>query len=307
MIQVFVFQVSCSPFQACEVPKQSRKQGICMQCTSLSNSKGWVGPRPRNLHRRWAIGWRSSRGHPWTRQASDTSGFSASICPARNPVSRILRRILGILYQRVSKGLESQRLFKLNKNLWTISVVVCHSRSIIFKRLGATYATAALWGPFASRTPRLPHPSKLHGYVPPGPGTYATALDVKDSSPSASFALPGAGNPAKYFLEADPGPGSYLGTDAVVPSGTLAVLLPVHHLSSSFLFLIPIHLLYYLFYIDFITCPWREKRKITTSCHNWKQSSQHDARPSWHGCPRAWAIWSRQELSPPDATDHRTM
>eukprot|EP00434_Breviolum_minutum_P022297 symbB.v1.2.019674.t1/scaffold1618.1/size109259/8 len=74
-------------------------------------------------------------------------------------------------------------------------------------------------GPFASRTPRLPHPSKLHGYVPPGPGTYATALDVKDSSPSASFALPGAGNPAKYFLEADPGPGSYLGTDAVVPSG----------------------------------------------------------------------------------------
>lgn len=70
--------------------------------------------------------------------------------------------------------------------------------------------------------------------MPPGPGTYATVLDVKDSSPSASFALPGAGNPAKYFLEADPGPGSYLGTDAVVPSGTLAVLLPVHHLSSSF-------------------------------------------------------------------------
>ena len=81
-------------------------------------------------------------------------------------------------------------------------------------------------GPFASRTPRLPHPSKAHGYVPPGPGTYATAttaLDVRDSSPSASFALPGAGNPAKYFAETEPGPGSYLGT-ALVPSGILACL-----------------------------------------------------------------------------------
>lgn len=79
-------------------------------------------------------------------------------------------------------------------------------------------------GPFASRTPRLPHPSKAHGYVPPGPGTYATAttaLDVRDSSPSASFALPGAGNSAKYFAETEPGPGSYLGT-ALVPSGRSA-------------------------------------------------------------------------------------
>ena len=225
-----------SYFQACEVQKQSRKQGICMQCTSLSNTKGWVGPRPRNLHRRWAIGWRSSSGHPWTRQASDTSGFSASICPRTNPVESSLGRILGILnilYQRVSKGLESQLLFKLNK---------IYELSLSFSAIPAQSSSKGScwqklmplplppWGPFASRTPRLPHPSKLHGYVPPGPGTYATVLDVKDSSPSASFALPGAGNPAKYFLEADPGPGSYLGTDAVVPSGTLAVLLPVHHL-----------------------------------------------------------------------------
>ena len=87
-------------------------------------------------------------------------------------------------------------------------------------------SSKALQGPFASRTPRLPHPSKAHGYVPPGPGTYATvttALDVRDSSPSASFALPGAGNPAKYFAETEPGPGSYLGTAVVVPSGILAL------------------------------------------------------------------------------------
>eukprot|EP00438_Fugacium_kawagutii_P035210 Skav218671 [mRNA] locus=scaffold44:10772:12310:- [translate_table: standard] len=96
-------------------------------------------------------------------------------------------------------------------------------------------------GPFASRTPRLPHPSKLHGYVPPGPGSYATAasaLDVKDSSPSASFALPGAGNPAKYFLEAEPGPGSYTAALPCGRSGTVFGSSPrntmVDHIDLSF-------------------------------------------------------------------------
>lgn len=80
-------------------------------------------------------------------------------------------------------------------------------------------------GPFASRTPRLPHTSKIHGYVPPGPGTYGattgSSASPRAASPSACFVLPGAGNPAKYCAEPEPGPGSYLGTDVVVPSGAL--------------------------------------------------------------------------------------
>lgn len=81
-------------------------------------------------------------------------------------------------------------------------------------------------GPFASRTPRLPHTSKIHGYVPPGPGTYGattgSSASPRAASPSACFVLPGAGNPAKYCAEPEPGPGSYLGTDVVVPSGRSA-------------------------------------------------------------------------------------
>lgn len=67
-------------------------------------------------------------------------------------------------------------------------------------------------GPFASRTPRLPHAVGGHGYVPPGPGTYE--MDSADSKPtpaSADFALPGPGNPANYDSKSDPGPGYFLG------------------------------------------------------------------------------------------------
>ncbi|CAJ1420224.1 unnamed protein product, partial [Effrenium voratum] len=59
------------------------------------------------------------------------------------------------------------------------------------------------------------HPSKLHGYVPPGPGAYAPEAEralqgpsgptgvlkanwdgaASPSSPSAAFSLPGPGNP----------------------------------------------------------------------------------------------------------------
>lgn len=83
-------------------------------------------------------------------------------------------------------------------------------------------------GPFASRTPRLPHPSKLHGYVPPGPGAYAPSSEVRDASPSASFALPGAGNPAKYFAEPEPGPGAYSGEAIRRPGGVVFGSSPRH-------------------------------------------------------------------------------
>ena len=73
-------------------------------------------------------------------------------------------------------------------------------------------------GPFASRTPRLVHASKQHGYVPPGPGTYLMRDVQRDSSPTAAFSLPGPGNPAKFnAVETQPGPASYLGPDDAVP------------------------------------------------------------------------------------------
>jgi len=72
-------------------------------------------------------------------------------------------------------------------------------------------------GPFASRTPRLVHPSKQHGYVPPGPGSYLSRDLPRDNSPTAAFSLPGPGNPAKFFVEPQPGPGCYLGPDDAVP------------------------------------------------------------------------------------------
>ena len=73
-------------------------------------------------------------------------------------------------------------------------------------------------GTFASRTPRLVHPSKQHGYVPPGPGTYIMRDVQRDSSPTAAFSLPGPGNPAKFnVVETEPGPASYLGPDDAVP------------------------------------------------------------------------------------------
>lgn len=72
-------------------------------------------------------------------------------------------------------------------------------------------------GAFASRTPRIPHSSA--GFVPPGPGAYqvqqeeAAILD----KPTAAFVQQGAGNPAKYFPEHEPGPGTYLGPDDGLP------------------------------------------------------------------------------------------
>ncbi|CAJ1417460.1 unnamed protein product [Effrenium voratum] len=74
-------------------------------------------------------------------------------------------------------------------------------------------------GPFASRSPRWVHPSKLHGYVPPGPGAYAPEDGAASpSSPSAAFSLPGPGNPAKYYAEPEPGPGAY---DAIIAPAAL--------------------------------------------------------------------------------------
>ncbi|CAE8656890.1 unnamed protein product, partial [Polarella glacialis] len=75
-------------------------------------------------------------------------------------------------------------------------------------------------GPFASRTPRIPHPSATHGYVPPGPGAYNTAEDGPASARgfqaptphSAGFALPVGWNPYKYDVPT-PGPGCYFGPD----------------------------------------------------------------------------------------------
>eukprot|EP00930_Biecheleria_cincta_P037196 TRINITY_DN25511_c1_g2_i1.p1 TRINITY_DN25511_c1_g2~~TRINITY_DN25511_c1_g2_i1.p1 ORF type:complete len:388 (+),score=34.90 TRINITY_DN25511_c1_g2_i1:110-1273(+) len=84
-------------------------------------------------------------------------------------------------------------------------------------------------GPFASRTPRLPHAA---GYVPPGPGTYeADIADPKPTPASADFALPGPGNPANYESRSDPGPGYFLGTMGGVPP--LGWSAPAHPFTSA--------------------------------------------------------------------------
>eukprot|EP00933_Yihiella_yeosuensis_P071096 TRINITY_DN79295_c0_g1_i1.p1 TRINITY_DN79295_c0_g1~~TRINITY_DN79295_c0_g1_i1.p1 ORF type:complete len:409 (+),score=59.23 TRINITY_DN79295_c0_g1_i1:35-1228(+) len=85
-------------------------------------------------------------------------------------------------------------------------------------------------GPFASKTPRLPHSSKQHGgFVNPGPGQYEGDVeDRRPQLPTAAFSLSGPGNPLKFGGERQlPGPGHYFGPDGNdLPIGTRAT--PAH-------------------------------------------------------------------------------
>eukprot|EP00931_Biecheleriopsis_adriatica_P101966 TRINITY_DN77007_c0_g1_i1.p1 TRINITY_DN77007_c0_g1~~TRINITY_DN77007_c0_g1_i1.p1 ORF type:complete len:422 (-),score=71.34 TRINITY_DN77007_c0_g1_i1:76-1341(-) len=76
-------------------------------------------------------------------------------------------------------------------------------------------------GTFASRTPRIPHSARSQGgFVPPGPGTYEVhkrELMNALEKPTAAFVQAGAGNPAKFFPDFEPGPGTYLGPDDGLP------------------------------------------------------------------------------------------